>query len=85
MHEGTWDVATTSQTKQQLQENSILKCFCPNVQICKVAEQTTLAEMDFKGLHFDRGQLVLILLTFFFLNTVSHMKITLHNLYSKLL
>lgn len=31
---------------------------------------------------FDRGQLVLILLTFY---TVSHMKITLHNLYSKLL
>lgn len=52
-------------------KNSTVKCFGPNVQIYKNrlhnAEQTTLAEMDFKGLHFDRGQLVLILLTFFFL------------------
>lgn len=65
-------------------KNKHVKMYCPNVQIQNVKNvEHTISETDLKNVCiFDRGQLVLILLTF---NTVSHMKITLHNLYSKLL
>lgn len=53
-----------------------------NIKSLKCTDIKNVKKKKKKGLIFDRGQLVIIFMTF---NTVSHMKITLHNLYSKLL